>query len=306
VRDFAVTQKAEKAAAAAAAVLQKQQLLQQQQQQQLLKSKSKQTKISSTTSSTGYYVHDSSIPATALQTQTHIQIKPPFIHPLFLPWRPVRGLCNMGATCFMSSILQILLHSIKFKKSIQKFLPFNASGVLDGRGSVCIACNDIDESASALGMDLTEDDDDDNASDDKEKCCGGGDRKSIQTHSSLKNDSGSDNDNDNDYDYDSHHLPLPLPTGTYGCIACETRNLLVAGVAGPQVPYSYSSPHSGTASNTVTVKCIVSSTSTLKEAVNSKASFPYLLKIELLVTLALQISMTKVIEGISIYLFNNL
>ena len=107
----------------------------------------------------------------------------------FLPWRPVRGYCNMGATCFMSSILQVLLNNHRIRKTLQNVLPFNANGVIDSPGSVCTK-NSTNSSANGYGRTA------------------------------------------------SDGLLLPMPENTDGCIACETRNLLVASIAGPPVPYS--------------------------------------------------------------------
>eukprot|EP00605_Chrysophyceae_sp_TOSAG23-4_P000413 GSChrysophyteH1.ASY1.ANO1.469.1 assembled CDS len=112
----------------------------------------------------------------------------------------------MGATCFMSSVLQVLLNSHRMRKALQRFLPFNANGVLDGPGSLCsITLNgckgDISDGPHETASDaaaLVEDE-----------------RNSI-----------------------NHPVVLPVPQNTEGCIACETRNLVVASLAGPPVNYS--------------------------------------------------------------------
>ena len=54
-----------------------------------------------------------------------------------LPCNAPRGITNMGATCFMSSVLQVMLMSPEVRSSLQKIVPFDEGGPIEGVGYRC-------------------------------------------------------------------------------------------------------------------------------------------------------------------------
>ena len=53
------------------------------------------------------------------------------MHAKVLPHIAPRGITNMGATCFMSSVLQVVLMSEDVRSSLQKIVPFDERGSID-------------------------------------------------------------------------------------------------------------------------------------------------------------------------------
>ena len=151
-----------------------------------------------------------------------------------------RGICNMGATCFMSSVLQVILHSQRVRRSVQKALPFDSSGpIISGvPGSICSKSKIFEEMASR-------------ASESNLSCI---------TKSNQSNNKGKFSENNNLVDASTANSIASPQNGVYainnnnvsptigklaadtvsdihgsagycvtdGCIACETRNLIVA------------------------------------------------------------------------------
>ena len=56
-----------------------------------------------------------------------------------------RGITNMGATCFMSSVLQVMLHSKDVKSALQRIVPFDDIGLIHLKQSRCVK-REIEES----------------------------------------------------------------------------------------------------------------------------------------------------------------